>query len=157
MGGGTYGGEGRRIQGFDEETWPSRRGEDNIKMNLQEVGWEGVDRLIWVRITDKLRAAVNTVMNLLFSWNTANIWRSLVTVRCDTSTATRHRSVRCRCEVTDSSRDVRMTTRFCDTGRKRQALFCGPELSLSVPLRSTLHPQNYVSKWSKVQWRSKHN
>ena len=36
-------------------------------MNLQEVGWEGVDRLIWVRITDKLRAAVNTVMNLLFS------------------------------------------------------------------------------------------
>jgi hypothetical protein len=34
-------------------------------MNLREVGWEGVDRLIWVRITDKWRAVVNTVMNIL--------------------------------------------------------------------------------------------
>ena len=36
-------------------------------MSLQEVGCEGVDRLIWVRITDNWRAVVNTVMNLLVS------------------------------------------------------------------------------------------
>ena len=36
-------------------------------MNLQEVGGEGMDRLIWVRITDKWRAVVYTVTNLLVS------------------------------------------------------------------------------------------
>jgi hypothetical protein len=38
--------------------------EDNIRMNLKEIGWEVVD---WIYVTqnrDKLKALVNTVMNL---------------------------------------------------------------------------------------------
>jgi hypothetical protein len=43
---------------------PSRRWVDNIKMDLLEIGWGGVD---WVGLgpdRDKWRALVNTVMNL---------------------------------------------------------------------------------------------
>ena len=47
---GAYGGEERRIQGFDGETGgkealgrPRRRWKDNIKMDLQEVGCGGMD------------------------------------------------------------------------------------------------------------------
>jgi len=46
----AYGEQERRIQGFGEETWrnkifvrPRRRWEDNIKMDLQEVGCGGMD------------------------------------------------------------------------------------------------------------------
>jgi hypothetical protein len=41
-----------------------RRWEDNIKMDLREIGLEGVD---WIQLTqdnDQWRAVVNTVMNL---------------------------------------------------------------------------------------------
>jgi hypothetical protein len=43
---------------------PRRRWVDNIKMELLEIGWGGVDwiGLAWDR--DKLRALVNAVMNL---------------------------------------------------------------------------------------------
>jgi hypothetical protein len=44
---------------------PRRRWEDNIRMDLREIDWEGVD---WMRLTqgrDQWRALVNTVMNLL--------------------------------------------------------------------------------------------
>jgi hypothetical protein len=43
---------------------PRRRWEDNIKMNLREIEWEGVD---WIRVPqdrDQWRALVNMVMNL---------------------------------------------------------------------------------------------
>jgi hypothetical protein len=43
---------------------PRRRWEDNIKMDLGEIGWGGIG---WIDITqyrDKWRAFVNTVMNL---------------------------------------------------------------------------------------------
>jgi hypothetical protein len=43
---------------------PRRRWVDNIKMNLLEIGWGGVD---WIGLTqdrDKWRALVNAVMNL---------------------------------------------------------------------------------------------
>jgi hypothetical protein len=43
---------------------PRRRWVDNIKMDLREIGWDGVD---WVDMTqdrDHWRALVNTVMNL---------------------------------------------------------------------------------------------
>jgi hypothetical protein len=43
---------------------PRRRWEDNIKMDLQEVGW-GMDRIELAQVTDKWRALVNAVMNLL--------------------------------------------------------------------------------------------
>jgi len=51
--------EGRRPLGR-----PRRRWEDNIKMDLQEVGYGGVD---WIRLAqdrNRCRALVNAVMNL---------------------------------------------------------------------------------------------
>jgi len=43
---------------------PRRRWEDNIKMDLQEVGCEGMDWMELARDRDSWRALVNTVMNL---------------------------------------------------------------------------------------------
>jgi hypothetical protein len=43
---------------------PRRRWVDNIRMDLGEIGWDGLD---WVDLTqdsDQSRALVNTVMNL---------------------------------------------------------------------------------------------
>jgi len=45
---------------------PRRRWEDNIKMDIQEVGCGGMD---WIQVAqdrDRWRALVNTVMNLRF-------------------------------------------------------------------------------------------
>jgi hypothetical protein len=42
----------------------SRRWVDNIKMDLREIGWDGMD---WIDLTqdmDQWRALVNTVMNI---------------------------------------------------------------------------------------------
>ena len=41
-----------------------RRWEDNIKMDLQEVGCGGMDWIELYQDTDRLRALVNAVMNL---------------------------------------------------------------------------------------------
>ena len=43
---------------------PRHRWEDNIKMDLQEVGWGAWTGLIWLRIGTKWWALVNVVMNL---------------------------------------------------------------------------------------------
>jgi hypothetical protein len=51
--------EGRRPLGR-----PWRRWEDNIKMDLREVGWEGADLIDLAQDRDRWRAVVNTVMNL---------------------------------------------------------------------------------------------
>jgi hypothetical protein len=51
--------EGKRRLGRPRHKW-----EDNIKMDFQEVGSEGMD---WIRLTqdrDRWRAVVNAVMNL---------------------------------------------------------------------------------------------
>jgi hypothetical protein len=43
---------------------PRRRWEDNIKMDLREIGWSGMD---WINLTqdrDQWRALVNMVRNL---------------------------------------------------------------------------------------------
>jgi hypothetical protein len=43
---------------------PRRRWVNNIKMDLREIGWDGVD---WIDLTqdrDRWRALVNTVLNL---------------------------------------------------------------------------------------------
>jgi len=43
---------------------PRSRWEDNIKMDLEEVGWEGVDWIHLAQDRDQWRDLVNTVMNL---------------------------------------------------------------------------------------------
>jgi hypothetical protein len=43
---------------------PRRRWEDNIKMDLREIGWGGMDWIYLALDRDQLRAFVNTVMNL---------------------------------------------------------------------------------------------
>jgi hypothetical protein len=66
---GTHGGGDRCLQGFRPEGKkplgrPRRRWEDNIKMDLREIGIDGVN---WSRLAQdrvQWRAFVNTVMNL---------------------------------------------------------------------------------------------
>jgi hypothetical protein len=43
---------------------PRRRLVDNIKMDLREIGWDGMDWINLVQDRDQWRALVNTVMNL---------------------------------------------------------------------------------------------
>jgi hypothetical protein len=51
--------EGRRPLGR-----PRRRWVDNIKMDLSEIGWDGVDWVDLAQDRDHWRALVNTVMKL---------------------------------------------------------------------------------------------
>jgi hypothetical protein len=43
---------------------PRRRGEDNIRMDLREIEWGGMDWIDLAQDRDQWRAVVNTVMNL---------------------------------------------------------------------------------------------
>jgi len=43
---------------------PRRRWEDNIKMDLQEVGCEGIEWIELAQDRDRWRALLNAVMNL---------------------------------------------------------------------------------------------
>jgi hypothetical protein len=43
---------------------PRRRWQDNIKMDLKEIGWGGMDWLDLAQDRDQWRALVNMVMNL---------------------------------------------------------------------------------------------
>jgi hypothetical protein len=52
--------EGKRPRGR-----PKRRWEDNIKMDLQEVGCRGMNWIELAQNRDRWRAVVNVVMNLL--------------------------------------------------------------------------------------------
>jgi len=68
----TYGGEERCIQGFGVGKpegkrplgRPRCRWEDNIKMDLQEMGCEGMDWMNLARDMDRWWALVTAVMNL---------------------------------------------------------------------------------------------
>jgi hypothetical protein len=42
----------------------TRRWEDNIRMDLREIGWEGVEWIHLAQDRDQWRAVLNTVMNL---------------------------------------------------------------------------------------------
>jgi hypothetical protein len=42
----------------------ARNSMDNIKMDLREIGWDGVDWIDLAQDRDQWRALVNTVMNL---------------------------------------------------------------------------------------------
>jgi hypothetical protein len=48
---------------------PRRRWVDNIKMELTEIGWDGVDSVDVVQEREQWRALVNTVMNLRVTLN----------------------------------------------------------------------------------------
>jgi hypothetical protein len=54
--------EGRRPLGR-----PRRRWEDDIKIDLREIGFGDVDWIQWAQDRDRWRALVNTVMNLRVS------------------------------------------------------------------------------------------
>jgi hypothetical protein len=43
---------------------PRRRWVDNVKMDLSEIGWDGVDWIGLAQDRNKCRAPVNAVMNL---------------------------------------------------------------------------------------------
>jgi hypothetical protein len=43
---------------------PRRRWVDNIKIDLREIGWDGMDWIDLVQDRDQWRALVNTVVNL---------------------------------------------------------------------------------------------
>jgi hypothetical protein len=51
--------EGKRPLGRPRRMWV-----DNIKMNLGEIGWGGMDWVDLAQDNDQWRALVNTVMNL---------------------------------------------------------------------------------------------
>jgi hypothetical protein len=43
---------------------PRRRWENNFKMDLREIGWDGMDWIDLAQDRDQWRALMNTVMNL---------------------------------------------------------------------------------------------
>jgi hypothetical protein len=64
--------EGKRLLGR-----PRRRWEDNIKMDLKEVGCGGMD---WIELTqggNRWRATVNAVINLRVPYNVGNFFTSV--------------------------------------------------------------------------------
>ena len=53
---------------------PRRRWEDNIKIDLREVGLRGTEWIDLAQERDRRRAVVNAVMNLRFPQNAGNFW-----------------------------------------------------------------------------------
>jgi len=51
--------EGKRSHGRPKHRW-----ENNIRMDLREIGWKGVDWIYLAQDRDQWRAVMNTVMNL---------------------------------------------------------------------------------------------
>jgi hypothetical protein len=51
--------EGKRVRGSHRRRWM-----DNIKMDLREIGWEGVEWMHLAQGTNRWQAFVITVMNL---------------------------------------------------------------------------------------------
>jgi hypothetical protein len=51
--------EGKRPLGRPRRSWV-----DNIKIDLREIGWDGVDWIELAQDRDQWRALANTVMNL---------------------------------------------------------------------------------------------
>jgi hypothetical protein len=65
----------RRPEGRRPLWRPRRRWEDNIKMDLQDVGW-GMDCIELAQDGDRWRALVNAVMNLRVPSNAGNFLTS---------------------------------------------------------------------------------
>jgi hypothetical protein len=64
------------LAGKPEGKRPRRGWEDNIKMDLQEVGCEGMDWIEVVEETDRWLALANAVMNLRVPQNAGNFLTS---------------------------------------------------------------------------------
>jgi hypothetical protein len=58
---------------------PRRKWVENIKMNLREIGWGGIDWIDLARDRDQWRALVNTIMNLRVQENTGKFLSSCTT------------------------------------------------------------------------------
>jgi hypothetical protein len=56
--------EGKRPLGKRRGRWV-----DNIKMDLREIGWSGMDWIVLTQDRDQWKVLVNTVMNLPVPWN----------------------------------------------------------------------------------------
>jgi hypothetical protein len=56
--------EGKRPLGRPRRKWV-----DNIKMNLREIEWDGMDWIDLIQDRDQWRALVNTVMNFRVPYN----------------------------------------------------------------------------------------
>jgi hypothetical protein len=52
------------LENLKERDNSSSTWEDNIRMDLRDIGWEGVDWIYLAQGKDHWRAVVNTVMNL---------------------------------------------------------------------------------------------
>ena len=63
--------EGKRLLGGTRRRW-----EDNIKMDLREVGCGGMDWIELAQDRDRCRALVNAVMNLRVPLNAGNFLTS---------------------------------------------------------------------------------
>jgi len=61
---GVYSFWGRKPEANKPLGRPRHRWEDNIKMNLQEVGYGGIDWIDLAQDRDRRRAVVNAVMNI---------------------------------------------------------------------------------------------
>jgi hypothetical protein len=55
---------GGKLEGKRPLGRPRRRWEDNIRMDLREIGWGGMDWIDLAQDRDQWRTLVNTVMNL---------------------------------------------------------------------------------------------
>jgi hypothetical protein len=60
---------------------PGRRWENNIRMGLQNIGWEGVDWTYLAEDRDQWRALVYTIMNLRVSKGAGNFFTIWVIIR----------------------------------------------------------------------------
>jgi hypothetical protein len=56
-----------------------RRGVDNIKMNLREIGWGGMNWINLAQDRNQWRALVNTIMNLRVPLNAGKFMSSCTT------------------------------------------------------------------------------
>jgi len=73
-GGGGSRGVYRVLGGETPHRRPRHRWEDNTKMDLLEVGCEGMDWINVAQVTDGWRALVKAVMNLQVPYNVGNFF-----------------------------------------------------------------------------------
>jgi hypothetical protein len=59
-----------------------RKWEDNNKIDVREIKWNGMDWIVLARNRDQRRDLVNTVMNLRVQYNFGKFLRSCVMVAC---------------------------------------------------------------------------